>query len=98
MNNEEKILAMLEQMNGRFDGMDKRFDGIDARLDGIDGRLDGIDGRLDKLDIRVASLETDVREIKHVVGVNKDNIVRIWGHLMGRQPRIVPLGDDLKEM
>ena len=91
MNNEEKILVLLEQMNGRLDGMDKRFDRID-------GRLDGIDGRLDKLDSRVASLETDVREIKYIAGVNRSSIVKIWGHLMEHQTKIVPFGDDLKEM
>ena len=42
MNNEEKILGMLEQINRRLDSMDGRFDGIDGRLDGMDGRPGGV--------------------------------------------------------
>lgn len=32
MNNEEKILALLEQMNGRLDAMDNRLNTMDGRL------------------------------------------------------------------
>lgn len=43
MDNEEKILSALEQMNGR--------------LDKIDGRLDGIDNRLNNLENDVSELK-----------------------------------------
>ena len=50
MNNEEKILALLEQMNGRLDTMDKRFDTMDKRLG--------------KLEQDVATIKEDVEIIK----------------------------------
>lgn len=43
MNNEEKILTILERMDGR---MDK----LDSRMDKLDGRVDKLDGRVDKLE------------------------------------------------
>ena len=79
MNNEDKILAILEQMQGdisdlkqgqvatnaRFDGIDKRFDGIDKRLDGIDKRFDGIDKRLD-------GMQSDIDQIREDTAITRE--------------------------
>jgi len=71
MNNEDKILAMLEQlqqgqtaMQGDIQGINTRLDGIDTRLDGIDTRLDGIDTRLDGIDLRLDELEEAVHVVR----------------------------------
>lgn len=40
MNNEEKILEMLEEITTRMDKVDARFDKVDARFDKMDARLD----------------------------------------------------------
>ena len=64
MNNEDKILGLLEQMNGRFDQVDARLDKVDARLDKVDARLDKVDARLDKVDARLDALEKGQREIR----------------------------------
>lgn len=57
MNNEEKILALLEQhsemfaqINSRLDKMDERLNRMDSQLDKVDSRLDKVDSRLDKVD------------------------------------------------
>ena len=39
MNNEDKILSLLEQMNRRLDKMDDRFDKMDDRLDKVENEL-----------------------------------------------------------
>ena len=39
MNNEEKILTMLTEMNKRFDGIDSRLDGMDSRLDKVEAAV-----------------------------------------------------------
>ncbi|WP_164667781.1 hypothetical protein [Virgibacillus doumboii] len=57
MEKEDKIIGMLESINGRLDGMDQRFDGIDKRLDGMDQRFDGIDHRLDRMDQRFDGMD-----------------------------------------
>ena len=72
LNNEEKILQMLEsltgtvgEINSRLGGVDSRLDGIDDRLDGIDDRLDGIDDRLDGIDGRLDKLEQGQLGLEH---------------------------------
>ena len=57
MNNEEKILQLLEaqqeelrKINGRLDGMESRMEGIESRMEGIESRMEGIESRLDKLE------------------------------------------------
>ncbi len=46
MNNEDKILSLLEQMNQRLDKMDDRFDKMDDRFDKMDDRLDKVENEL----------------------------------------------------
>ena len=57
MNNEEKILSMLEIMNGRFDKVDEHLVKIDGRLDKIEVRLDKIEERLDIIEDRLDIIE-----------------------------------------
>jgi archaellum component FlaC len=64
MNNEEKILALLEQhsemfaqINSRLDKMDERLNRMDSQLDKVDSRLDKVDSRLDKVDERLDRME-----------------------------------------
>ena len=72
MNNEEKILELLEKLNGTvgtLTGTVETLTGtveqhgvmladISKRLDGVDGRLDSMDSRLDSMDGRLDSVET----------------------------------------
>ena len=57
MNNEDKILALLERVTGQLDGLDQRMDGLDQRMDGLDQRMDGLDQRMDALEQRMDGLE-----------------------------------------
>ncbi|MCI8554576.1 MAG: hypothetical protein HFJ80_06490 [Clostridiales bacterium] len=68
MNNEEKILALLEQMNSRLDtleqgqadiksDMKERFGQVDTRLDQMDTRLDQMDVRFDQVDTRLDQMD-----------------------------------------
>lgn len=80
MNNEEKILAMLTEMN-------KRFDGIDSRLDGIDGRLDKVDSRLDKVEAAVAEVRVLVDvDIDYKLKALAEGQEAILNKLKGKTP------------
>ena len=46
---EEKILAILTQMNQKFDNVDKKFDGIYKEFDNINNKFDGIYKEFDNI-------------------------------------------------
>ena len=50
MNNEEKILALLEQHSETLAKINSRLDKADSRLDKVDSRLDKVDERLDRME------------------------------------------------
>ena len=50
MNNEEKILVLLEQHSEMFAQINSRLDKIDERLNRMDSRLDKMDERLDRME------------------------------------------------
>ena len=85
MENEKKILTMLEalttgvsEINVRLDGMDQRFDKVEQRLDKIEQRLDKVERRLDKI-------ESDIEEIKEdaVITRNAANQLLDWAERVG---------------
>ena len=47
MNNEEKILGMLEKLTEKVDGIDQRMDRMEERLDRVEADVSGIKVRLD---------------------------------------------------
>lgn len=49
MNNEEKILVLLEQHSEMFAQINSRLDKMDERLNRMDSRLDKMDERLDRV-------------------------------------------------
>lgn len=66
MNNEEKMLNLMETMytefSKKFEAMDQRFEAMDQRFEAIDQRFDAIDRRFDAIDRRFESLENQVQE------------------------------------
>ncbi|HZJ84806.1 MAG TPA: hypothetical protein VFD02_04530 [Syntrophomonadaceae bacterium] len=63
MNNEEKILALLENMDGRFDKMDERLGNMDGRFDKIDERLGNMDGRMEGFEAGQGVLVNQVMQL-----------------------------------
>jgi len=66
MNNEEKILAVLEKHGEMLSALTEKVGKMDQRLDGMDQRLDGMDQRLEEVDQRSIRtqvlLETDISD------------------------------------
>ena len=60
MNNEEKILALLEQMNGRLDGMEQGQAATNIRLDSMQSDLEQI--------------KEDVEQIKEDARVTRETV------------------------
>ena len=52
MNNEERILQLLEQLNEKVDNHDKRFDRLEERLGRVEERLDKVEEHMEELDER----------------------------------------------
>ena len=68
MNNEERILSILENIQGKVGSMESRFDTLEGRFDTLEGRFDtlekntnkrfeALEGRFDTLEGRFDTLE-----------------------------------------
>ncbi len=64
MNNEDKILSVLESLVTTVNELKQGQAATNERLDKVDQRLDKVDQRLDKVDQRLDSIEKDIKEIK----------------------------------
>lgn len=64
MNNEEKILSMLEQLSSDVSSIKDGQAQANERLDRIDERLDQMDERLDRMDERFDRMEEDIADLK----------------------------------
>lgn len=57
LQNEDKIIGMLEGITNRLDGMDQQFKEVDSRLGQIDKRFGEIDKRFDQIDKRFEQID-----------------------------------------
>ena len=84
MNNEEKILSLLETMNGRMDTMNGRMDTMDSRMEQLASDMVTVKNDVSVLKTDVAILKTDMRNVKtDIAGLTEkldfvsDSVVRI---------------------
>ena len=70
MNNEEKILSLLEAMNGRMDAMDNRMEQLAVDMVTVKADVSGV-----KAD--VSGLTADVSGLKEKLDFVSDSVVRI---------------------
>ena len=71
MNNEEKILQILGEMQKRLDTMDRRLDTMDHRMDAMDQKLD--------------ALQADVTELKEQQTETREGVENLiaWAEKVG---------------
>lgn len=102
MNNEEKILGMLEKLTEKVDGMGQRIDQMDQRMDRMEGcmgqmegRMDRMEGRVDQMEGRMDRMETDISGIKVRLDVDVQKQINL---LSEANSRIVERLDALEEV
>ena len=102
MNNEEKILGMLEKLTEKVDGMGQRIDQMDQRMDRMEGRMDQMESRMDRMEGcmdqmegRMDRMETDISGIKVRLDVDVQKQINL---LSEANSRIVERLDALEEV
>ena len=69
VNNEEKILALLEKMTGQLSGIDQRMDNLEQGQSKLEQRMDGLEHNQvileDKMDRRFEQVNAHLRAIWH---------------------------------
>jgi chromosome segregation ATPase len=84
LNNEEKILKILETMQLTMDtmqsqigSMDSRLGGVESRLGGVESRLGSVESKINTMQVDIKGLQSDVREIKRDLKGAWDDILRL---------------------
>ena len=102
MNNEEKILGMLEKLTEKVDGMGQRIDQMDQRMDRMEGRMDQMESRMDRMEGcmdqmegRMDRMETDISGIKVRLDVDIQKQINL---LSESNSRIIERLDALEEV
>ncbi len=78
MNNDEKILQMLEQMNNRFDQVDSRFDKLEFDVKEMKTDIKQLKTDSKQMQSDISELKTDVKYIK----INQDEHHKILNVLI----------------
>ena len=67
MNNEEKILTMLETIIAEQQQTNHRLDKLETKVEKLETKVEKLDFKIDKLDSGVGNMEADITETKHRV-------------------------------
>jgi 3-dehydroquinate dehydratase len=67
MNNEEKILTILETLTEKIDKLETRFDGLETRFDGLETRFNGLEAVQKEMrdDLEFVRITATRMEIEH---------------------------------
>ena len=69
MTNEEKILALLEKMDGRISSIESKVGSMDGSMGLMDGRLDSMDSKMNSMGNRLISLEEGQKTTTHLLDI-----------------------------
>lgn len=72
MNNEEKILGILEKLTEKVEGMDQRMDRMEGRMDRMEGRMDRMESDISGIKVR---LDVDVQRQLNLLAEGHSRLV-----------------------
>lgn len=84
MNNEEKILKVLESIQFQINGLESRFDGLESKFDGLESRFGGLESQIQENTQILKALEhnsqvhkAEIDKLNHKVTEVQDTIKNI---------------------
>jgi peptidoglycan hydrolase CwlO-like protein len=84
MNNEEKILSMLERITDDVSELktgqrriEARLDNLESKVDNLETKVDNLESKVDNLDVRVCNLEDKVVEMSKRVEIIFDETANL---------------------
>ena len=84
MNNEEKILKILEKHSEMFEQLhqgqtriENRLEVVENRLEAVENRLEAVETEIKTIKIRVENLESEIQYIKEDVQSIRDSVIVI---------------------
>ena len=63
MNNEDKILALLEAHSAKFDTIETKIETVDTRFEAIDTKIEAIDTKIEAIDARFEAIDAKFEAI-----------------------------------
>lgn len=102
MANEDKILALLEQiasdvsemkvrmgsMEARMDSIETRMDRMEARMDSMEARMDRIEARMDSIEARMDKMETRMDKMEADISGVKSRMDKMEADISGIKVRL----------
>ncbi len=84
MNNEEKILSILEQMNThigsidtRLDSLENRMGSMESRMDSMENRMGSMESRMDSMENRVDTMQSQMNTMQNQMGAMQETLTRV---------------------
>lgn len=84
MNNEEKILSILEQMNThigsidtRLDSLENRMGSMESRMDSMENRMGSLESRMDSMENRVDTMQSQMNTMQNQMGAMQETLTRV---------------------
>lgn len=65
MDNEKRIIELLEKILFRLDSLEARMDSLEARMDSLEHRMDSLEARMDSLEAHQVQTDERLDSLEH---------------------------------
>ena len=102
MNNEEKILGILETLSADMSGVKTEMSGVKADISGMKTEMSGMNIRMDNVELTVAETKENLKDLTQIVaGIETKHgnmLEAILDGMMTHREDIVGLKDDVSQL